>query len=177
MPLDNPLASTVAGTKNDWVDTPNTVAVATLQPVSAKAASHIAVSADLSNATWKSIASHEVFNVTGLVRLRMWVECTENVTSALGGATLQFGYAGLTNAFIVATGEDDIDAGELWFDATPTEAGGRFADVVFDEVLNALDVGYEIVGEATTDGTLVFHCVWEPMNATGAVVAGDGSPL
>ena len=46
-----------------------------------------------------------------------------------------------------------------------------------DYVSNGLDIGYEIKGEALTTGTLVFHCVWEPLNAPGAVAAGAGGAL
>lgn len=138
---------------------------------------YVAVTADLSAATWKSVASHEVFTVTGLVRARMWIECTEDVTSTGGGATLQFGVEGVTNAIIAATGEDDIDIGELWYDATPTVKYDTFANVVFDYVSNGLDIGYEIVGEATIDGILVFHLVYEALNSTGIVVAGAGGTL
>ncbi len=144
---------------------------------SIQSSGYLTQSVDLSSATWKSIASHEVFTVTGLVRARMWIECTEDVTSTSGNSTLQFGVEGVTDGIIAATGEDDIDVGELWYDATPTVKYDTFANIVFDYITNDLDIGYEILTEATLDGTLAFHIVWEPLNATGAVVLGAGGSL
>ena len=138
---------------------------------------YLSKSVDLSAATWKSIASHEVFTVTGLVRVRTWVECTVNVTSTGGAATLQYGVAGTTDGFITATDENAIDAVELWYDTSPTTNHDTFANVVFDYVVNGLDIGYEIADEATTAGTLVFHLVYEPLNSTGLVVVGAGGTL
>jgi hypothetical protein len=47
-----------------------------------------------------------------------------------------------------------------------------------DQVLtDGVDVGYEIGGENLTDGTLVFHCWWEPLSSDGLVIAGAGGNL
>lgn len=132
---------------------------------------------DLSVSANLSIASHEVFTVTGLVRVRLWVEVTGDVTSSGGASTLSFGVAGTVAEFISATGEDDMDGGEIWFDATPAETFVAFSSGVFDYMSNGIDVGYTIAVEATTVGTLVFHCVWEPLNATGSVVLGPLTSL
>ncbi len=144
---------------------------------STSSSGYLSLSVDLSTATWKSVASHEVFTVTGLVRARLWVECTQSVTSTGGASTLQFGVEGATNTLIAATGEDDIDIGELWYDATPTTKFDAYSTVVFDYVTNGLDIGYEIAAEATTVGTLVFHITWEPLNSTGNVAIGAGGSL
>ena len=141
---------------------------------------YLAVTADFTSATWNDFATtpkHEVFNVTGCVRLRMWITCTGNVDSAAHGATVCFGHESDTDAFIAATDETELDSGDLWYDATPTLGCDTFATVVMDYVSNALDVGYEIAGEALNAGSLVFHCVWEPLNSTGAVTAGAGGAL
>lgn len=138
---------------------------------------YISVTADLTSVTWNSDASHEVFNVTGLVRLQMWITCTGNVGSAGGNAVLMFGHEDDTDAFIAATDETEIDSGDLWYDTTPTLAVDTFGNVVMDYVSNGKDVGYEIDTEACNAGTLVCHCVWQPLNATGNVVAGLGGSL
>jgi hypothetical protein len=143
---------------------------------------HLAVTADLSSATWNTVASHEVFTVTGLVRMRMWVECTETVQDAANAADIQFGVEGATDAFIAATGAagkggSTLSANELWYDTSPTTVYDTAANVIKDYVVNGLDVGYEITGEALTEGTLVFHCVWEALNSSGNVVAGAGGTL
>ena len=145
--------------------------------LSANAANYLAVAADLTNATWNSDATHEVFTVTGLVRMRMLIEVTGNVESGGDTATLTFGHEGNAAAWIAATNEDALDTGDLWYDTSPTTKEEDFATAVFDKVVRDLDVGYEIDVEACTGGSIVFHVWWEPLNATGAVVAGDGSAL
>lgn len=138
---------------------------------------YISVTADLSASPWNTDASHEVFTVTGLVRIRMIIECTENVTSSGGNATLQFGDEDTTDLIIGATDENAIDIGELWYDTSPTTFIDTFANAVMDYVDSGKDIGYEIDTEATTNGLLVFHCAWEPLNSTGLVVAGAGGTL
>lgn len=137
----------------------------------------------MSSATWNTVASHEVFATEGTVRMRMLILCTETLTDAADAATIQFGYAGSTAAFIAATnaagaGGDTIAANEIWVDATPADVAGDTDTMVLDKTITGgLDVGYEIAGEALTDGTLVFHCWWEDLDGSGNVVAGAGGAL
>ena len=131
------------------------------------------VSITFAAGTTGSVASHEILTITGLVRLRMWVECTVNLAGAT--ATIELGEETTSTSLIAQTTATDIVAGELWYDATPTTAIDAFGTVVLDKVINALDVGYTIGTAAISAGTLVFHYVWEPLNATGAVVAADGT--
>jgi len=144
---------------------------------SANSTNHIVVTADLSASPWNTDASHEVFTVTGAVRMQMWIICTENVTSSGGNATLQFGDEDTTDLIIGATDENAIDVGELWYDTSPTTFIDTFANAVMDYVDSGKDIGYEIDVEATTNGLLEFHCVWVPLNSTGLVVAGAGGTL
>ena len=139
---------------------------------------YLAVTADLTSATWNTAATHELFTVTGLVRMRIYAEVTTTGDDSSGNtANIQLGVENTTNAFIAATEVDDLAAGEIWYDATPTVVTDDTSSVILDKVVNGEDVGYEITGEAATDGVIVFHCVWEPLNATGNVVAGDGSAM
>jgi hypothetical protein len=139
---------------------------------------YLAVPVDFTSGTWNTVASHELFTVTGAVRLRILAEVTSDCTSTGGAATAKLGVEGVTDAFIAATGEDDLDVGEAWVDATPTEKYGNFSSLILDKVvLGGLDVGYEIEGEAFTTGGITFHCWWEALNSTGAVAAGTGVAL
>lgn len=139
---------------------------------------YLAVTADLTSATWNTVATHELFTVTGLVRMKVIAEVTTTGDDTSGDtATIQMGVEDSTNDWIAATQVDDLAAGEIWADATPTETNGNYSSLVFDKVVNGKDVGYEIAGEAATDGVIVFHCWWEALNSTGAVVAGDGSAM
>ena len=143
---------------------------------------YLAVTADMTSGTWNAATTQEVFVVTGLVRMRMWIVCTGTLTDAADAAVIQFGVEGATNAFIGATdaagknGQTITDTW-LWYDTSPSAAYDTFATAVMDYVVNGLDVGYEITGAVLTGGSLVFHCVWEPLNSTGSVTAGAGGAL
>jgi len=151
--------------------------------VNALASNHIAVTADMTSATWNTAASHEVFTVTGTVRMWLWVLCTDTLTDAADAADIQFGVAGATNAFIASTaaagnGGAGIAAGEVWCDATPADTYGNASSLILDKIVSGgLDVGYEITGAALTGGALEFHCVWVPLDGTGNVEAGAGGTL
>lgn len=150
--------------------------------LTALSSNHIAVTADMTSATWNTAAKHETFTVTGLVRIRHWIECTDTLTDAADGASIQYGHESATNAFIASTGAagagaSTLSTGELWYDTSPTTVTDTTANVIMDHVINGLDVGYEITGAALTGGSLVFHCVWEPLNSSGNVVAGAGGVL
>lgn len=147
--------------------------------LTANAPNYLSVTANLGTSTWNTVASHEVFTVSGMVHVRIIAECTETGNDTSGDtSTIQLGFAGATDDLIAATQVDDLAAGELWYDATPATSYDTVANVVLERIVNnGIDIGYEIAGEAATDGTLVFHCWWEPLNATGAVTAGAGGTL
>lgn len=136
---------------------------------------YLSVTADLSAETWNTVASHEIFTVTGLVCVYIWIECTESLTGDT--ATIQLGVDGSTNEFIDVTTCTDIDAGVIWYDSENFFTYQTRPNAIITWIVNGLDIGYEIATAAATDGTLVFHCVWEPMNPTGSVVAGAGGAL
>lgn len=139
---------------------------------------YLNVTADFSLAAWNTVADHEVFTVTGQVRLVIIPICTLDLTSS-GGGTLALGVAGTTNAFIAATTATLIDAGEYWLTTTPvahipfTGTGSPI-----DRIVNDLDVGYAIATAVTQAGKIDFHCWWDPLLPSGGlVVAGTGVAL
>lgn len=154
-----------------------------IESLARDAPNYVSVTADMASATWNTAASHEVLTITGTVRVRVLVVCTETLADAADGASIQFGIEGTTNAWIASTGAagaggNGIAAGEIWIDATPTETNGNTGTVVLDKIVaGGLDVGYELTGAALTDGTLVFHCWWVPISSDGHVAAGAGGSL
>jgi len=139
---------------------------------------YLAVTADLSSATWNTVATHELFTVTGLVRVRIIAVVTTTGDDTTGDTSnIQLGTDGDTDGFIAATDVDDLLEDELWYDATPTTKFDTTSTVVIDKTVNTEDVGYEITGEAATAGVIVFHCWWEALDGTGAVVAGAGGAM
>lgn len=182
---DNVVISDVLGNKSDTVS--GNSAIALLKQIIAKAgvkdfskadSNYLAVTVDLSNATWNTVAKHEILTVTGLVRLRILAEITVEGDDTSGNtATIQLGTESASNNFIAATQVDDLAVGELWYDATPTVKVDNTSSILLDKIVSGEDVGYEIAGEAAVAGTIIFHCWWEALNATGAVVAGAGGVL
>jgi len=135
------------------------------------APNYLAVPITFVAGTTGTVATHELFTVTGLVRVKIVAECTVNVA---GTGSVQLGEETNTDSMIAVTAGTDLDAGELWYDATPTTATDATSTVILDKIVNALDVGYEISVGTLTSGAITFHCWYEPLNATGAVVASDG---
>ena len=143
---------------------------------------YLSVTATLTAAgVWEQVAKHEVFTVTGVVRARMWIECTTTLEDAGDAARIQFGHSALTNAFIASTaaataGATLIAAGTLWCDTGPL-AAELTSTAIMDWVVVDNDIGFEVTGADFTAGVLVFHCVWEPLSPTGNLVAGPGTTL
>lgn len=108
-----------------------------------------------------------LFNVTGLVKMRIVAVCTVSLAGA--SATLSVGTATTAAGLIAQTTATDIDANELWHDASPdasveltTVAPERF---VFQDVI-------QTVGTANiTAGSITYYCWWKPESADGNVEA------
>jgi len=154
---------------------------------------HLVNTVDFTSSTWNTVATHEVFTVTGLVLFRTWVACTESLA---GGGTFQYGTEdsgsgfASTGLFMPATTATEIDAGRFLcgyptisaavdvihpYLTNSTTNGVGFA--INESILYNVDVGYEIIAAALTDGTLEFHCIWEPLTAGASVVIGAGGTL
>lgn len=148
------------------------------QSLSKDAPNFLSVTADMSSTTWNTVATHEVFTVTGTVRVRILIECTENIADADNTGMIQFGVAGATSAFIASTTGTALDANDLWYDATPTTTYETTSTALIDKIVTGgVDIGYEIATTDFTDGTLVFYVWYEPISSTGAVAAGAGGTL
>lgn len=138
-------------------------------------ANKIEVVADLSSATWNTVAAHEIATVSGLCRVWILaeVEVTGDDTSG-DTATIALGWAGAATSMIAATEVDDLAAGELWYDATPTTTGDTPANVLLDRIINGQDIGFTIAGEAATAGQIRFHIWWTALESGAEVAAGAG---
>ena len=79
---------------------------------------YLAVPITFAALTTGSVATHEIFTVTGMVRVRIIPECTVNVA---GSGTIELGVAGDTDIMLGTTTGTDIDAGKLWLDTSPAE--------------------------------------------------------
>lgn len=140
---------------------------------------YFSVTADFTSATWNTVAAHEICTVTGAVHLIILPQVAASPTSAGGAATLILGDETTTNSIITSTDAENLTTGEWWVDSTDTRtiaARSNFekCDII---VANGKDIGYTIGTEALTGGSIIFHCWFEPIDATGAVVAGAGGAL
>lgn len=108
-----------------------------------------------------------LFTVTGAVLLRIMAVCSVDLAGA--SATIEVGTAKDTDAFIATTTGTDIDANEIWHDATPdnsVEASTVLAEKVV--VQNVI----QTVGTANlTAGKITYYAFWYPLSADASVVA------
>ena len=141
--------------------------------LSVNAPNHIAVTVDMTSATWNTVATHEVFAVTGAVRMRVWILCTETPTG--DGAIFPMDQA--ISWAPEATGLDEISSGQMLSTQSGASGSRPMSVGVFDRVVFAVGAGYRIDNAPATGGTFVFHCVWEPLSDGATVVAGAGGAL
>jgi hypothetical protein len=139
---------------------------------------YFTVTADLTSATWNTAAAHEIAVVTGLVMVSILAQVTDTGDDTSGDtATIALGVEDATAAMIAATEVDDLLAGELWYDTTPTTTAEAVATALLRWIVNGSDIGYTIAAEAAIAGTIVFHIWWVPLSSDATVAAGAGGAL
>ena len=148
---------------------------------------YFTVVADMTSATWNTVAAHEIATVTGVVRMQIIAEVTATVITVGTNGTIALGYQGNTSAIFSATALDAALTGDVFSavygSAATTPASGADAQSslthgIFDVVVvGGLDVGYTIATNAGTTGNITFHIWWQPLSSTGAVTAGAGGVL
>ena len=161
-----------------------------LQVAAAPSSNHpnyFTVTADMTSATWNTVAAHEIATVTGMVRMQIIVETTATVVTTGTNGTMALGFEGNTSAIFSATALDAAVTGDVWSAvygsaattvASGAEAQSSLTHAIFDVVVaTGKDVGYTIATNAATTGTLTFHIWWTPLDSTGAVTAGAGGAL
>ena len=148
---------------------------------------YFTVVADMTSATWNTVAAHEIATVTGACRVHILIETTATVITAGTNGTMEFGFAGNTASIFAGTALDAAVTNDVWtavYGAVATtvvggaDAKSALTSAIFDVVVvGGVDIGYTIAVSAGTTGDLTFHVWWTPLDATGAVVAGGGGVL
>jgi len=111
----------------------------------------------------------DIFTVTGTVRVKVYAVCTTLLAGA--SATLEVGVTGATAGIIALTTATDIDASEIWHDASP-DAGVELSSVVAENIVaNGLDIKGEVKTQNITAGVIKFYCLWKPVSRDGKVEA------
>lgn len=109
-----------------------------------------------------------IFEVTGEVLVKVVGICTTNLAGA--NATLEVGVVGGTATLIAQSTATDIDAGEIWHDATPdafVEASSVMAEKI---IANGKDIVGTVATADITAGVIRFVCLWKPISSDGKVV-------
>ena len=119
--------------------------------------------------TGAAAGANTLFTVTGDVIVRIIAICTTSITSA-AAANLLVGIAADTDAILPTTLATDLDAREIWHDNVPDseiEALGTIREYIITD-------GNDIIitdDAITNSGTILFYCMWTPLDGSGLVVA------
>lgn len=109
-----------------------------------------------------------LFTVTGPVLLEVVGYCSVDLAGA--SATLSVGFTGAAAQLIASTTATNIDAGEIWHDATP-DAKFEASTVAVQQLVNDLDV-IQTVGTANiTAGSITYVAYWYPLSPDSKVEA------
>lgn len=110
-----------------------------------------------------------IFSVTGTVKVKLYAICTTVLAGA--SATLEVGVTGATASLIAQSTATDIDANEIWHDATP-DSPVELDTVAAEKIIaNSLDVIGTVATANITSGVIKFVCLWKPISKDGLVEA------
>lgn len=109
-----------------------------------------------------------LFTVTGDVIVKIIATCGTLVASA-AAANVEVGIPADTDGIISTTVATDIDAGEVWHDATPDSGLEALSTMREYIIANGADIGIKLSGQVDS-GVITFHCIWTGLNG-GIVVA------
>jgi hypothetical protein len=116
-------------------------------------------------ATTGAIGFHKLADVTGMVAVQVIPLCTVNVA---GTGNISIGTTVSEGGIIPITTGTDIDAGELWLDATP-DATIEGIGMVGRKIVTD-HIQYRITANTLTGGTIKFVIRWVPISSDGNVV-------
>jgi len=108
-----------------------------------------------------------LFTVTGDVLAIVFGKCTTLLAGAT--ATLEVGVVGNTAAIIAQTTATDIDADEVWRDATPALGVETLNDP--QVIIGGADIIETTATANITAGVITYYCLWMALSADGNVVA------
>lgn len=109
-----------------------------------------------------------LFTVTGTVAMKLFGRITVDLAGAT--AKLEVGTALSTAGLIAQTLCTDMDANEIWHDATP-DASIELSSVLTEKIVNQNVIETPSVANITA-GQVVYTCLWRPISP-GATVSGS----
>jgi hypothetical protein len=96
----------------------------------------------------------------------VFATCETTLTGA--SATVEVGITGNTASLIAQTTGTDIDAGDVWIDATPATIQALPSSNI---ITNGTDIIQTVATANVTAGVLTYYCVWRPLSSDGNVVS------
>ncbi len=108
-----------------------------------------------------------IFTVTGSAIVRIIAICK---TGLVGGQNIEVGIAGQTDAIIATTLDTDLDADDIWHDASPDSEIEALSTIREYIVTDGNDILITSDG-AVTSGDLIFICFWRSIEPGSLVVA------
>lgn len=116
-----------------------------------------------------AVGTVDLFTVTGSVKVKIYAVCETDLAGAT--ATIEVGVTGSTAGLIAQSTATNIDANELWHDATP-DAPIEASSVVAEKIIvNGLDIFATIANANITGGVIKFIVEWSPVSIDGSLVA------
>jgi len=116
--------------------------------------------------TTGAIDTHDLFTVTGVVAMNVFAVCSTNLAGA--SSTIEIGTAKSTAGLIAQTTGTDLDANEIWHNASPSSSIEAIT-IIANKVV-AQDVAYKIATAALSAGVIKIYCKWSPISADGNVI-------
>jgi hypothetical protein len=112
-----------------------------------------------------------IFTVTGSVLVKILAVCETDLAGA--SATLEVGIAGNTAKLIAQSTATDIDAGEIWHDATPDSKIEASSVLVENIIANGSDIIGTVATANITAGVIRFVAIWYPLSEGSSVTASS----
>jgi hypothetical protein len=109
---------------------------------------------------------YTIFTVTGVVEVAIVALCTTLLAGAT--ATVEIGTALSTAGLIAQTTATNIDANEIWHDATP-DSSVEASTVVLRKIVSQ-DIILTAATADITAGVIKFILFWNPISSDGNVV-------
>jgi len=109
---------------------------------------------------------YTLFTVTGVVAVRVVGHCTTLLADAGASGTVSVGIPGNVASLIALTASNNIDANEIWIDATPATVMSLPG---FSILVNGTDIQLNCATDNTNSGVIVFYCTYIPISSDGLV--------
>ena len=110
--------------------------------------------------------TQDVFSITGVVEAWIVGVCTTKFADTTAD-NVSLGTAASTQLFIANTACNNVDAGEIWVDSSPS----AISETIPTSILAATATVILTGSVNTTSGVVDFYCFWTPVSSDSVVSA------